>query len=251
MSTLRYSLILSICLSFAFNSASKQKVINDIEFVLIKKGSLTIGSATDIKNPQQKISVKKGFWISIFEVTQEHYQSVMGINPSKQIGKDHPVESVSWFDAIKFCEELTKKAGKTGQLPKGYVFRLPTSIEWEFAAKRGTHGLENKFAGSDSINNVGWYRGNSKNMHHSVGQKQPNELGIFDLTGNVWEWCLDSLPENKTGKKGEGTRIKRGGCYFNDERTCLITNLGEMDPGAKGPRYGFRVILAHRFSSNF
>jgi formylglycine-generating enzyme required for sulfatase activity len=190
--------------------------------------------------------INEGYWMSIYEVTQDQYQSIMGVNPSIQTGNDHPVESVSWFDAVKFCEVITKKADKLGQLPKGYVFSLPTSAEWEFAAKSYTQETEYKFAGSDSLNNVGWFKGNSKNMHHSVGQKEPNKFGIFDLTGNVWEWCLDSLPENKTGKKGEETRIKRGGCYFNDERTCLVTNLGEMNPSAKGQRYGIRLVLAKR-----
>lgn len=193
--------------------------------------------------------LRESYWMFKHEVSQELYASVMGHNPSKILGLGHPVENISWFDALRFCETLTALEHKAGRLPLGYVYRLPSSLEWEFAATGGLLSEQHPYAGGSKIEDVAWIQDNSQQTHHPVGVKKANELGLYDMTGNVWEWCIDQLPADKTAKPGQDTRIKRGGAYYSDSKTALVTNLGEMSPHSKGPRFGFRPILARPYQS--
>ncbi|MBR0324280.1 MAG: SUMF1/EgtB/PvdO family nonheme iron enzyme, partial [Bacteroidales bacterium] len=121
------------------------------------------------------------FYIGKYEVTQAEWKAVMGTNPSRHKGDNLPVENVTWFDCQEFIRKLNELTGKQ--------FRLPTEAEWEYAARGGKHSYGAKYAGDNDIDNVAWYGDNSNNTTHPVGLKRPNELGLYDMTGNVQEWC--------------------------------------------------------------
>ena len=145
------------------------------------------------------------FAISKYEVTQELWHAVMGKNPSKLQGcAQCPVESVSWDDVQTFLTELN--------LLTGEQYRLPTEAEWEYAARGGLHSLGYRYAGSNEVESVGWYAGNSKSRMHPVGQKEPNELGLYDMSGNVWEWVQDCWNSGSEGEPGAGKALERGDC---------------------------------------
>lgn len=188
-------------------------------------------------------AVSDDFWIAKHEVTQEVYQATMSENPSTQKADGHPVETVSWHQAMEFCSRLTESMRASQSLPEGHEVRLPVSSEWEWAARGGAKSQRHPYAGGSNATEVGWTKEDSSEGHHPVGTKQPNELGLYDMTGNVWEWCLDQLPADKTGKPGADTRIKRGGSFFNNAATSQLTNIGEMAPSGKGQRFGFRVVI--------
>ena len=179
----------------------------------------------------------KGFSIGKYEVTQAEYESVMGRNPSGHKGADLPVENVSWHDAMDFCKKLTERERMLGLMPAGYKYTLPTSAQWEYACRAGT---TTKFYTGDTkqdLARAGWYGGNSGNQTHPVGQKEPNAFGLYDMHGNVWEWCLD--------EEGEGSkRVNRGGSFFNDlDFICSSSHVDSDDPDLRLSRMGFRVAL--------
>lgn len=221
----------------------------DIPMMEIPAGSVQIGISGDTKNPPTLHTVSNRFWMSKTEITQSQYLAMVGTNPSSIQSTNHPVETVSWFEALAFCDALTTRERTAGRLPEGLVYRLPTSAEWEYAARGGPASSNTTFAGSNDENLVSWNRTNAQ-AHQPVGLKLPNELGLYDMTGNVWEWCIDALPPERTGKKGQDTRVKRGGSYNNSGPTSSIANIGEMNTDAKGPRYGFRIVLAPPFSAH-
>lgn len=215
------------------------------------------------------------FYMSKEEVTQGLYKSIMGENPSEFSGFDRPVEWVSWYEAVEFSNKLSEKNGltpcytidKNKKDPKNkneddYIkwtvtcdfnangYRLPTEAEWEYACRGGAESKGYEYSGSDDLDEVAWWKGNSGKETHPVRSKKPNELGIYDMSGNVWEWCWDwcqvdyeDLPDvNPSGaSSGEG-RSLRGGSWFNDGRERFL-------PGFRSssiPRYqsfslGFRV----------
>jgi formylglycine-generating enzyme required for sulfatase activity len=215
-----------------------------VSFVWVEKGDFWEGADNFTPNPRRKTSLPDGFWISRYEVTQESYREVMRANPSQQVAEGHPVENVSWHDATEFCRRLTEELRTRQALPNGSVVRLPTAAEWEYAARGGPSSKGHLYAGGGVLAEISWSRNESPDGHRRVGTKQPNELGLHDMTGNVWEWCIDALPADRTGKPGVDTRIKRGGSFNNQGPTSLITNIGEMGPAEKGQRFGFRVVLA-------
>ncbi len=186
----------------------------------------------------------KPFCLSPFLVTQHLYASVVGINPATYVGDNHPVENVSWYDAIAFCNALSDANGfvhcysvgknkddvLVDQNANGY--RLPTDAEWQFAALAGQtkarHG---------GIDDVAWYKANSSGGTHSVGVKQPNAFGLFDMLGNVWEWCFDVYDAEVYGTY----RVFRGGGWNDPERGCLATNRRRSHPTYGIDDVGFRV----------
>lgn len=143
------------------------------------------------------------FYICKYEVTQRLWTEVMNDNPSEMQGDDLPVEQVSWNDCQRFIEKLNTLTGKT--------YRLPTEAEWEYACRGGKKSKGYKYSGSNDIDKVAWYDGNSENKSHPVGQKMPNELGLYDMSGNVWEWCQDMH---------EGTGMCRGGSWIHNAQNC-------------------------------
>jgi len=198
------------------------------------------------ERPVHKVCVDN-FYIGKFEVTQGEYQKVMGVNPSnfKQCGANCSVEQVSWDDAQQFITRLNNLTGKS--------YRLPTEAEWEYAARSG--GKKEKFSGGDDIDSVAWYDKNSGNSTHPVGQKTPNGLGLYDMSGNVWEWCSDYYDEGyykKGPKKGnwknpqgatEGSnRVLRGGSWRDDARFVRAAYRYYGSPDNRISYLGFRLV---------
>jgi formylglycine-generating enzyme required for sulfatase activity len=243
------------------------KTIGGIEFVCIKGGSFMMGSPDSDSNalswekPPHKVTVSP-FWMGKYEVTQKQYQDIMGTNPSHFVGTDHdpskhfvgtdhdpskyPVEQVSWHDAKSFCEKFSAKYGVT--------VRLPYEAEWEYACRAGT---TTKYYWGDSMNDAYcWYGGNSGDKTHPVGQKLPNAYGLYDMSGNVCEWCKDwwesnyyaSSPEkNPTGPSNGTFRVLRGGSYFITVFSVLFVrsaNRAGIYPTSWSDSDGFRVVVA-------
>jgi TolB-like protein len=175
------------------------------------------------------IGAIQGFYIGKYEVTQVQYEAVMGVNPSHFKGSNYPVETVSWDDAQEFIVKLNARTGRN--------YRLPTESEWEYAFREGKNNSSYEYSGSNDLKAVAWYHGNSKNQTHPVGQLLPNALGIYDMTGNVNEWCQDYKNEKKN------YRALKGGCFLHMKVHFKMIKkvLGDKATN-KGPAAGFRVV---------
>lgn len=188
------------------------------------------------------------YFISEYTVTQSLFEAVMGYNRSHFRGDRLPVINVSYEDAVAFCRRLT-------DLAPGKVFRLPTEAEWEWAA---SCGKSNRFAGSDDADEVAWHQGNSKATLQPVGMKKPNQFGLFDMSGNVWEWCLDVYRnkyadrpwpltptlQNPKGSRTEGNnRVLRGGCYLFNTEVCAVRTRSRRPPTGYAAYVGFRLVM--------
>jgi sulfatase modifying factor 1 len=222
----------------------------------------------------EKVSIHvDDFLISKFQITQRYWEYIIGDNPSHFSGQDKPVECVTFNDITSengFLEKLNYDPGSKYQLGGKLLFRLPSETEWEYAARGGTNWRDNfQFSGSNNINNVGWYDQNSgkyedheilsklKNQEkgtetHSVGQKEPNQLGIYDMSGNIWEWCQDyfqkevhKIPKNGTPYLEENSeRVLRGGCHHNRAIHCTVSKRYAIIPEAKDECIGFRIAAS-------
>lgn len=232
--------------------------------IFIPPGNFNLGSPTNEvgrspdEGPQTAVTISKGFWMGKYEVTQAEYQALVGSNPSGFPGDPtRPVESVSFFDATNYCVLLTQQELAAGRIPPGTQFRLPTEAEWEYAARAGTSTRFNY--GDDpnltALTNHAWYAFNSGNSTHPVGQKAPNAWGLFDMAGNVWEWCLDWKGTYPGGTVIDpqgpdssllGDKVIRGGAWDAFESDCRSARrLGEgVSPFIKDFILGFRVVLA-------
>lgn len=220
----------------------------DMDLVAVKGGCFQKPGPSDAKTTKHKSCVND-FYIGKYEVTQRQWQQVMGSNPAhyKQCGPDCPVENVSWDDVQEFIKELNKQTGKN--------YRLPTEDEWEFAARSG--GKKERYPGSDNVDAVAWYKENSGNRTHLVGQKQPNGLSLYDMSGNVMEWVADWWTEQKqpTGKR-QGIsreqptgsfRLMRGGSWRNSQQDVLITLQGlYSEPSTRSKEIGFRLAESQK-----
>ncbi len=208
------------------------------------------GASEDDERPVHEV-VLSSFAIGRYEVTQELWEAVMGSNPADP-GEDlqTPVYNVSWKMVHTFIQKLNQHPAIR---QAGHVFRLPTEAEWEFAARGGTLSKGFKYAGSNNIDDVAWYRQNSGNDVHPVGKKAPNELGLYDMTGNVFEWCSDwydtnyyasSFKVNPLGPTSGSSRIVRGGCWSFPADKCRATYRATCDPGSEGLNIlGLRLVL--------
>lgn len=218
-----------------------------IEMVFVKGGTFIMGSndGEDYEKPTHQVTLSD-FYIGKYEVTQKQWRDIMGSNPSNFKNCDNcPIEMISWNDVQGFIKKLNQKTGKN--------YRLPTEAEWEFAAHGGTSAssaVTNKYAGSKSINEVAWYKGNSSSKTHPIGQKKANELGIYDMTGNVWEWCNDwggnyssGSQTNPQGASSGTNRMMRGGSWYYNATNCRVTNRGMNNPEARLSNCGFRLVL--------
>jgi formylglycine-generating enzyme required for sulfatase activity len=189
------------------------------------------------QNPSE--IVYNDFYLGAYEVTQSEWYLVMGTNPSYKTGCDScPVENVSYFDVLEFIKKLNAITGNK--------YRLPTEAEWEFAAKGGAGSIGYKYSGSDDLNMVGWYNENSGGTTHPVGQKMPNELGVYDMSGNVWEWC--SEPINQTPGIGQSNspllrRVFRGGSWGHNATYATVTYRCDFNPVIRYSSLGFRLAL--------
>ncbi|MBP5674505.1 MAG: SUMF1/EgtB/PvdO family nonheme iron enzyme [Victivallales bacterium] len=230
----------------------------DVKLIKVASGTFNMGSenSESDERPVHRVTLTKDFWLGETEVTQAQYEAVMGKNPSYfKNGGDHPVESVSWHDAKKFCDALNRVC--KDQLPSGYEFSLPTEAQWEYAARGGGKSKGYGYSGGDNPDEVGWYVDNSNDATHPVRQKKPNELGLYDMSGNVWEWCRDSC-EWKDGvvtdtyrdgvvdpwcRSGSG-RVLRGGSWRNDAGFCHSAYRFNYAPSSSRSLVGFRLALA-------
>ena len=221
------------------------------KMVKVEAGSFTM-SARDGENETDEAAhqatLTKDFYLAQTEVTQAQWKAVMGTNPSDFKGDDLPVEQVSWNDAMEFCEKLNS----SGKAPKGWKFTLPTETQWEYAARGGNRSKGYKYSGSDNVGDVAWYDGNSGSETHPVGQKKANELGLHDMSGNVWEWCLDDWNSNSSkltvefsrGNDQVGSnRALRGGSWYIRARRCRSARRDSSGPDLRDSGLGFRVAL--------
>ncbi len=185
----------------------------------------------------------KDFYICDHPVTQSEYKEIISENPSKFTGDNNPVEQVSWYDAVEYCNKRSEKEGFTPcyicsgdniQFDfKADGYRLPTEKEWDYASEGGAMSNGYKYSGSDIIDDVAWYNGNSGGETHPVKSKKPNKLCIYDMSGNVWEWCVDG--NNKD-------RAYRGGSYKHDAQYCEPSKHYSFFPDVKCDSIGFRVV---------
>ena len=226
----------------------------DVKLALAKvdAGSFEM-SARDGENFYSEVphraTLTKDFYIGQTEVTQAQWRAVMGDNPSKFKGDDLPVEQVSWYDAMAFCEKLNSM----GKAPAGYKFTLPTETQWEFAARGGKKSRGCKYSGSNDVGEVAWYYDNSGYKTHPVASKKANELGLYDMSGNVREWCLDDWDGDSSKAEPEfarsaddsngSRRVSRDGSWLNEARFCRSAGRGDLGPGSRYDVLGFRVAL--------
>ncbi|MBR4172521.1 MAG: SUMF1/EgtB/PvdO family nonheme iron enzyme [Kiritimatiellae bacterium] len=220
----------------------------EMRFRWCPPGSFLMGSPTseegrlDDDETQHRVTLTKGCWMAETEVTQKQWQSVMGSNPSHFRGNDRPVEQVSWND----CQEFIKKVN--ARLSDMHV-RLPTEAEWEYACRAGTIGA---YGGTGNLDEMGWYKENSGDETHPVAQKKPNVWGLYDMHGNVHEWCADWFGEypsdsvtDPTGPSSGSDRVLRGGCWLYDALNCCRpANRFGSDPGRRDSRIGFRLLCS-------
>ena len=223
--------------------------------VAVQGGKFTMGAtaeqgsdAHDSEKPAHQVTLS-GYSIGQTEVTQELWKAVMGSNPSYFSSRkgytdnlQRPVECVSWNDCQTFINKLNQMTGMT--------FRLPTEAEWEYAARGGNRTRGFKYAGSNNLDDVAWYDSNSGSATHPVATKAPNELGLYDMSGNVYEWCQDwwgsyssGAQTNPTGPASGSFRVSRGGSWFYLARRCRVSNRYYGTPSDSGSRLGLRLAL--------
>lgn len=222
-------------------SLQNMNLSNEYRMVYVQGGVYTMGNEEIGK---KRVAVK-GFYIGETEVTQALWKEVIGSNPSHFKGDDLPVESVSWDDCQEFIQKLNAKTGKK--------FRLPTEAEWEFAARGGIQSQGYEYAGSNTIDDVAWYYNNCGSLTqsketrtHSVKSKQANELRLYDMTGNVWEWCSDSFNyKEKTSNidAGNASKVVKGGSWFNTEQSCRVSFHYNFDSDSHNITHGFRLVM--------
>lgn len=238
-------------LSFSGDSLKFSSGLSRQKYEMVKVGGDTFGmgclseSVDDCftqEMPNHAVYVDE-FYIGKTEVTQALWESVMGSNPSLFRGDELPVDNVSYDDVLEFVRKLNVLTGKT--------FRLPTEAEWEYAACGGHKTMLRKYSGSDNVGDVAWYTANSNRRTHPVAQKQPNELGLYDMSGNVSEWCSDwygsyeyAPGNNPQGPSTGNHRVVRGGCWKYEPRLCRVRYRSSEKPDVRGTLYGFRLAMS-------
>ncbi len=231
----------------------------NMKMIYVEGGTFTMGctgeqgsECEDDESPNRRTTVSS-FYIGMLEVTQSQWEAVMGTTIYQQkakanasntygTGADYPMYYVSWEEAKEFCLRLSRQTGKT--------YRLPTEAEWEYAARGGNKNEGTKYSGGWSMGSVGWYDGNSNNSTHPCGTKMGNALGIYDMSGNVWEWCEDWYgpylaydTDNPKGASSGSYRVFRGGSWHSYAESCRVSDRGMNSPGDRCYNRGFRVVL--------
>ena len=227
--------------------------VKGVQFTMIavEGGTFTMGAtpeqgsdAYEREKPTHQVTLSN-YYIGETEVTQALWQAVIGNNPSNFKGDNLPVEYISWDDCQEFIKKLNVLTGKN--------FRLPTEAEWEFAARGGKKSRGYKYSGSNNIDGVAWYGDNSGYETHTVKTKQANELGIYDMSGNVGEWCQDwygydsyssAAQTNPKGPNSGSCRVNRGGSLDFSARRCRSSYRCYCDPDVRGRNLGFRLVLS-------
>jgi len=226
-------------------------LVTGMEFVFIKGGCFergdTFGDGDSDEKPVHEVCVDD-FYLGKYEITQRQWEKVMGGNPSTFTGRDNPVDRVGWNDVQQFIERLNSQSNRK--------YRLPTEVEWEYAAKSG--GKREKYSGTSQEGELGeyvWYYGNSGASTHPVGQKKPNGLGLYDMSGNVWEWCADwydahyyqnSPKYNPRGPGNGELRVLRGGSWFRGPSFVRTACRLWSDPASRSINVGFRLCSPAR-----
>ena len=224
-----------------------------IEMVKVEAGTFMMGATSEMKDsyddpysdekPVHQVTLTNDYYMGKYEVTQALWQAVMGSNPSNFKGDNLPVEKVSWNDCQEFISKLNSLTGRK--------FRLPTEAEWEYAARGGKKSRGYQYSGSSNISDVVWYKDNSANKTHPVGTKQANELGIYDMSGNVWEWCSDRYGSyssfsqtNPTGSYSGSFRVLRGGGWGSFAWFCCLSFRRNFAPDFRHYDLGLRLALS-------
>ena len=227
-------------------SAELNKLINNM--VYVSGGTFTMGGtseqgsdAASDEKPTHSVTLSS-YYICKYEVTQALWRTVMGSNPSNFIGDNLPVEQVSWDDCQTFIKRLNSYTGRD--------FRLPTEAEWEFAARGGNYSRHYKYSGSNNLDDVAWH-GDNSDRTHPVGTKHPNELGLYDMSGNVWEWCSDWYgsyssysQSDPTGPNSGSRRVERGGGWCFIAKGCRSSIRFPDSPGFRDDYLGLRLVLS-------
>lgn len=231
--------------------------------VLLPGGTFTMGDEDGLDSPLHEVTVSP-FYIDTHLVTQRQYETLMGDNPSRWKGAENPVEQVRWYDAVKYCNARSKAEGlepcydvntwKCNFTANGY--RLPTEAEWEYACRAGTTTAYSFGNDESKLDEHAWFKGNARRRPHPVGQRRPNAWGLYDMHGNVWEWCNDfyqvdyydkSPKENPRGAETGETMVLRGGAWKTDAESCRSgyrynENRGRADVCFGYDIYGFRCV---------
>jgi formylglycine-generating enzyme required for sulfatase activity len=221
----------------------------DMELAYIPQGEFIMGSSEKKDEaPQHKVTISKGFYMGVCEVTQSQYKAIMGSNPSGHKkwlrGGGLPVECVSWDEATTFCNELGRRENRT--------YRLPTEAEWEYACRAGRSGTLFSFGNGSMISEYAWFKRNSDAETHATGKKKPNAFGLYDMHGNVNEWCSDwyddhyPTTDDQIDPQGPTTgsfRVLRGGSYNCSSTECRSAWRIYSTPYEKTYSFGFRVVL--------
>ncbi|MCX4291825.1 MAG: formylglycine-generating enzyme family protein [Odoribacter sp.] len=232
----------------------------EIEMIYVKGGTFMMGATEEQgddaygdEKPVHSVTLSD-YYIGKFEVTQELWEKVMGTTIRQQrdkedsryilagVGSDYPMYYVNWEEAQEFCTRLGQLTGKN--------YALPTEAQWEYAARGGVKSRGYKYSGSNTIGNVAWYGDNSSSSTHPVATKQPNELGLYDMSGNVWEWCSDwkgyyssKSQSNPTGPSTGSYRVLRGGSWSSYAGHCRVSYRNYYIPSGRNNYNGFRVVL--------
>jgi len=229
------------------------KPVNPSGFVWIAPGTFVMGSPVSEADRysdevQHTVTLTQGFWLSDHETTQAEYEAVMGSNPSTWKGESLPVEMVSWNDAVAYCKKLTELERAAGRITTQQAYRLPTEAEWEYAARAGTTGA--RYGDLDAI---AWHAGNSGSQTHPVKQKTANAWGLYDMMGNVWEWCSDWHGDYPSGSvtdpigwgSGGYQRVRRGGGWYSFARNARsAVRYWNVPDAFRSNDLGFRPALS-------
>ncbi len=242
-----FVVIIVVAMAMVMGVLAKVDAAPDIEMVFVKGGCFqmgdTFGDGGNDEKPVHEVCIND-FYIGRYVVTQGQWQSVMVNNPSKFKGDRRPVENVSWDDTQQFIAKLNLQAGRR--------YRLPTEAEWEYTARSG--GKREEWPGTSNLQDLGDYAWYSNNLGetHPVGEKKPNGLGIYDMSGNVWEWCQDwynyvyykeSPRDNPQGPGSDTFRVLRGGSWGNNHLTVRASDRYGDTPWHRDSSIGFRVVL--------
>ena len=264
--TLGLVLAVGLAVFFALRDQSGARELERVRqtstFVAVQGGEFEMGSEQgDLDELPVHSVLVSGFHIANYEVTQDLWETVMGNNPSQNQGGALPVENVSWEDALEFCNALSEredrepcyriKGASTTCDWKANGYRLPTEAEWEFAARGGNYSQGYIYSGSNDISEVAFSNSSDAGRTRPVGKKSPNELGLHDMSGNVWEWCWDSYGEdyysaspyeNPRGTKADHIRCMRGGAWNRNEGRCRTSDRGKGSYDYKNSNLGFRLV---------
>lgn len=256
MRKILFLMLIMISTNLMYGQETQNESNSDfVEMIFVEGGTFIMGCIPEYSDdcrpgerPNRQVTLSD-FYIGKYEVTQEQWKEIMGKNSSSFKGENLPVERVTWTDVHNFIEKLNEKTGEN--------YRLPTEAEWEYAARGGNKSEGYNYSGSNELMEIAWYGENSENKTHPVGSKQPNELGIYDMSGNVWEWCEDLYDQypseaeiNPVGPQFGRGAILRGGSWIEDEvinksdpMKCLRTTYRYYEAkGYTNNTIGFRLV---------